>query len=176
MGAQKHNNLPCRIPYELLTERLIRGEEVQRPEFLGKKNLGYLTNIFMVHPSLHTWPTKHVSTCQAHTNDRTSPSRTAYHSSPCTYTHMHTHWPYPIYPTVCGAIHYPWPDTRPLVTVSHPAIRRWVPGHFLYFTSYWQKLCQPPGLLSTNSHLHTCIWGGWDHRFICKEKSLQESN
>ena len=42
----------------------------------------------------------------------------------CMHTHTYTHcahWPYPIYPTVCGVIYYLWLDTRPLVTVSHPA-------------------------------------------------------
>ncbi len=67
-------HLTCRTSHELLKEQLIRaiGEETQRPEFPSLKNKktnkkkphGDLTDIFMVHLRSHTWPTKHVGTCQ----------------------------------------------------------------------------------------------------------------
>lgn len=74
-----------------------------------------------------------------------------------------THWTYPIHPTVCGAMHYLWRDTRPLVTVSHPAIRWRIPGKVLLSRHTGRYLCQTKALSNahkiTKSQCHTVTCG-----------------
>lgn len=175
MGPQKHNNLPCRIIYELFTELLIRaiGEEVQRPEFLGKRILvfekylhgvsflAHMTNQACEHMPSHISTHKWQYITIAH---RISLINVHIH----THTHALTQTGHILFIQLFVELYIIRGLT--LVTVSHPAVRRWVPGNFLSYIVLTKIVPTDRFFTYTKAQIYNCIRAHGEVRILYADR------